>query len=206
MQAKAIDCRFVTAGSAASCPAGLGSTTTLYAETALHELAARVWPRDDATHHHELGYRYWTGLVSAYFSGLADGFLPQLSAEHDLVIVENWCYKFAAKMSLKDQTSKALHYCLPLDNRLDAVFFIDTPPELAWQRGRGFSFVELGGQDGYTTLGRDSFIDYQGRVRERLLEFADERWYRIENDGDLDSACERIEAALRPLLSAGTAR
>ncbi len=144
--------------------------------------------------------------MGAYFSGVEHGLLPSLRAECDVVIVENWCYKFAAKMLLKGRDTAALRHSLPLNACLDAVFLVDTPLELAWQRGSDFSFVELGGQDGYQSLGRESFIDYQGRVRSRLLEFADERWHRIENDGRLDAGTGVVEAVLLPLLAGRTAR
>jgi hypothetical protein len=47
---------------------------------------------------------------------------------------------------------------LPLAPRLDAVWLVEVPPADTWSRKPRFSYVELGGQGGYSDLGRESFI------------------------------------------------
>ena len=174
-----------------------------YAAQALGQLAKLVWPADGAEQHHEAGYGYWLGLVSAYFKGIEQAILPALMDRYDVVIIENWCYKFAAKLMLKGYQSAALRQHLPLTPCLDVVFIIDAPPEQAWQRKERFSYVELGGQDGYAELGRGSFIDYQRRLRSHLLSFADQSWIRVDNSGEsLDEACLQVEGHIKDKLNA----
>jgi thymidylate kinase len=202
LQGCAINVALVVTRGAATGPLVLPLRDGGYADAALSRLAALVWPRDNAESHDELGYRFWTGLVGAYFYGLEEGLLPQLRRQFDLVIVENWCFKYAAKIALKGQPAAVLAQSLPLEPAVDVVFLVDTPPEEAWRRGAqcGFSFVELGGQDGYAELGQGSFVDYQSRIRARLLEFAGEGWPRISNGGTVDDACREVEAVLLPML------
>ncbi len=121
-----------------------------------------------------------------------------MQTTRDIIIVESWYHKFAAKLRIKGVSDERLQCMLPAAQP-DRIFLIDTPAALAWAQKRTFSFVELGGQDGYAELGRDSFIDYQGRIRADLLARAVEYGWTVLDNGPAattESICEQIEASL----------
>lgn len=189
-----------------SCARQEDSWSDGYLEGVMSSLAGTIWEAPQPERHHELGHGYWLGLVSAYFSCLAETVIPAAAERSHIVIVENWCHKFAARLELRGVPLQRLQHALPLDAPFARTFLLDTSPEIAWERNAEPSLLEMGAQDGYQPLGRDSFVAYQSRLREKLLHQAGARgWDVINNDGPPDTARKELLRRVVAFLERETA-
>lgn len=56
-------------------------------------------------------------------------------------------------------------------------FILDVSPHIAWNRRCSFKSTELGGYENIVTSPKESFINYQEKVRKKLLHLAkEEEW------------------------------
>ncbi|HEX8535161.1 MAG TPA: hypothetical protein VF662_13435 [Allosphingosinicella sp.] len=147
-----------------------------------------------------LGSRYWLGLIALWFE-LVDRCLVRPSLERGItVIAGGWCYKYAARFSLKpeigDEDLKRAFLGL---TEPDEVILLDIEPAAAMERRQALKPSEAGAADGYGGDPRSDFIAYQGRVREQLRKMAElQDWTEIGSaDEDLEGVLERALGALQ---------
>ncbi len=127
--------------------------------------------------------------VASWFSAIDRVRVRPLLAAGVSVVIDNWYFKFLARMQLKPALDPQLadlvfaHLSQP-----DEVVFLDVTPEAAADRKGSFTRGEAGGFDGYGRSSRENFTRYQAAVRPHLLKLAaDHGWFAIDVDGhDLD--------------------
>lgn len=160
-------------------PASLGE----YFDANVRSLRELVWPSDDGSRHHEMGDLYWLYLVASWFALVAKTITEGDSA--DLILYDHWFYRFICKFTTKGYDRGWLFTLFADVPKPDLVVFLDSDPAHCWDR-RSFKLPEMGSHDGYETVGRESYIDHQTRVRRELLDLAaDLDWHVIANCHDL---------------------
>jgi dTMP kinase len=120
---------------------------------------------------HLLGDHHWLYLVASWFSVLDHCKISPCLAQGQLVIVDNWYYKFLARFRLKTTVQFAhVRACFSAIHKPDLVILLDADPAVAATRKRTFSASEAGNADGLSGLTTANFVQYQNRVRASLDE------------------------------------
>lgn len=155
-----------------------------FAVRIMESLSRLLWPRSDTYFDHELPVHYWVHLQAAWYS-MVDAYVvqPRL-AEGETLVMDGWIYKFIAKLRHRGFSAEHLQTVFSHVPAPDVVVLLEPPLEGVWERGKElFRPHELGLHHRYATLGRESFLDYQGGVAGQLRELADrEGWLRLPID------------------------
>jgi dTMP kinase len=120
----------------------------------------------------EWGDLHWFHLIVSWFSVLDRCRIRPLLERGELVIVDNWYYKFAARFLLKPELDA--HFVLSSFKHLtvpDLVLFVDVDPSTSVTRRQEFSATESGKLDGGSG-GLQGFVTYQNLVLEKLRSFS----------------------------------
>lgn len=98
------------------------------------------------------------------------------------IISDSYWYKFTAKMYVTGHGDKGLLSSCGLLLKPDKIIFLDTAPEIAFQRKMSFNFYESFGD-------RDNFVNFQTEVRQQILNFipSDKIVLRLTDDMDFSS-------------------
>jgi len=120
----------------------------------------------------EMDKHYWMLLTAAWFTSLYKNLVERLLSSGEIVIVPGWYYKLMARYVLKGCDLDWLEMIFSQIPSPTQVFLLDDHPNLVWHRRSQFSNIELGRLDGYNGNARQSFISYQEKVKEILLQFA----------------------------------
>jgi dTMP kinase len=173
-----------------------------FAYESMTQVADLLWPKAETAFDHLFGPSYWLHLQALWYT-LASRFVlrPKLEAGTRL-LVDGWYYRFYAKLRMRGFESGFLDAAFGSSVEPDLVILLDRDVASLWGRKR-FRPHEMGLHEGYVELGRESFLDYQGRVRSALAALAGERgWVTIgvADDEDPDRTAERVEQAVRDFL------
>lgn len=150
-----------------------------YAERCMAGVAELLWPRDNTTFDHLLPAEFYVFLKATWYALFSDLVLQPELEEGRTVLVDGWHYKFIAKMTLDGFSEHYLRAIFSHVWKPDLVVMLDADIEGIWERRTDFRSHELGLHEGYSELGRQSFLDYQGKVREKLLEMARRRSWEV---------------------------
>ncbi len=174
------------------------SGTSAYAAKLMTHLATMLWHSGDAP---DLPDSFWVGLQAAWFTAHAGTVLqPLLSAGHD-VIVDGWLYKFWSKLLIQGYTQYDLDVIFERVRMPDTVVLLTADITSLFDRRQQFRPAELGMHAGYSTLDRQSFVDYQQAGLGLLRSFAAQHQWPVV-DLDLKHAAEDTAARIAPLITA----
>jgi thymidylate kinase len=173
------------------------SGTSAYAAKLMTHLATMLWHSGDEP---DLPDSFWVGLQAAWFTAHAETVLqPLLSAGYD-VIVDGWLYKFWSKLLIQGYTQRDLDIIFARVRMPDAVVLLTADISSLFDRRR-FRPAELGMHAGYSTLDRQSFVDYQQAGLGLLRSFAEQHQWPVV-DLDLECSAEHTAARIAPLITA----
>lgn len=174
------------------------SSTSAYAAKLMTHLATMLWHSGDAP---DLPDSFWAGLQAAWFTAHAETVLqPLLSAGHD-VIVDGWLYKFWSKLLIQGYAQHDLDVIFARVRMPDTVVLLTADISSLFDRRQQFRPAELGMHAGYSTLDRQSFVDYQQAGLDLLRSFAEQhQWPAV--DLDLEQSAEDTAARIAPLITA----
>ncbi|GLY99800.1 hypothetical protein [Actinoplanes sp. NBRC 103695] len=178
------------------------SATSAYAANVMSQLANVLWHSGDAR---DLPDAFWVGVQAAWFTAHAGTVVrPLLDAGHD-VIVDGWTYKFFSKLLVQGYTESDLHTIFARVRMPDTVILLTADPGALYDRRQGdFRPAELGMHATHSTLGRDTFIDYQQQGLHHLHRFADAYgWSTVALDptASILGNTDRLAAVLAELRS-----
>lgn len=168
-----------------------------YAERCMTGVADLLWPRDNTTFDHLLPAEFYVFLKATWYALFSDLVLQPELEGGKTVLVDGWHYKFVAKMTLDGFSEHYLRAIFAHVVKPDLVIMLDADIEGIWDRRTDFRSHELGLHEGYSELGRQSFLDYQGKVREKLLEMANRRSWEVlglERGISIDESYARLES------------
>jgi dTMP kinase len=150
----------------------------------------------------QLGDDHWLHLIAAWFSAVDHCAIRPALANGTIVLTDGWTLKYLARFSLKGAPYE--EDCLKAFRRLtepDCVLFLDTEPDVAATRKQSIKPSESGQLDGYQGDPRQSFLLYQSRVREQMLNLSTNRFLTIPTrDLSTEQVVERAIAKLRLVL------
>ncbi|WOX12305.1 hypothetical protein [Streptomyces sp. N50] len=159
-----------------------------YVREHLETLAEIIWSKAKHAPTHLLGYDYWIHAVASYFFAVEHACIRPLLAAGTTVVVDNWFYKFALRISLA--SGKELATVLSCFEDLlepDTVFYLDVSAEKSASRKGEFSWAETGS----TEKDRPSqeqelanFVTYQNLVREGYRPFLEKENWNPVDPGD----------------------
>lgn len=150
----------------------------------LENLADLIWGYGDIPVE-KMGDHHALYNVASWLSSIDLLKVQPTLATGSTVVMDNWFYKFLARMSLKPglDTNHAAncfaHLTIP-----NHVVLLDVNPEIAASRKITFTRGETGGFDGYGEPNRNNFIRYQNLVREILLNDADRFGWTVIDTSD----------------------
>lgn len=157
----------------------------------LHEL---IWGYGDLPIE-RLGDHHALYNVASWFAAIDRIKIRPLLAAGQTVVIDNWYYKFLARMALKPQLDpRHAADCFRHLRRPDGVFYLRLPPHVAAARKESFNRGESGSFDGFGPPTKDSFVRYQEQVAAVLERMAAEAgWNAIDTAGlDLPAVIERV--------------
>lgn len=142
---------------------------------AMERLSEILWGIGDGL---ELDAEFWLNVQAAWFVALSTHIRPMLVAGRS-VVVDGWTYKFFAKLEIQGYSRAALDARFTSALVPDRVILISRPINVLDERTR--RPTEQGLHAGYTSLGTESFRDYQTKIYERLKYYAAQsRWDNLE--------------------------
>ena len=150
----------------------------------LETLGGLIWGYGD-TPVERLGDHFALFNVASWLSGIDQLRVKPVLAQGQTVVMDNWYYKFLARMALKEGLSDVCTAnCFAHLSQPDYVFLLDVTPEVAAARKSKFTRGETGGFDGFGEPSYENFVRYQSLVREILLRDAQHRpgWIVINVD------------------------
>lgn len=175
------------------------AATPSFARRSMVGVADLLWPGVDTAFDHLLRPQYWLYLQALRYTLLSQFVVePKLSAGGRL-LVDGWYYKFYVKLRMRGFQAAFLDAVFGSSVEPDLVILLDPNVATVWQR-RSFELHEMGLHEGYRMLNRESFIDYQLRVRAALLDLANAHgWVTIKvgaEDG-LECTAEDVVRVVR---------
>lgn len=133
---------------------------------------------------------------------LLNNYIIPLLNEYEYVIVDGWFYKLYARLSLKpDFNEKIGNEILKSLTVGDEIFLFNIDPSVAYSRRDNFTISEMGLLEKYSGQqkdNRESFIDYQAKVQQRLIDMDMENSEIIDVNGL--SIQETVEEILKRIL------
>jgi dTMP kinase len=167
--------------------------------TALRRL---IWDHEPDDPIHLLGEKHWLYLMASYFACLNNSCIQPYIRTENVVVVDNWHYKFLARFLEKDAAlSSEAAWLFEQLQKPDHIFLLDLDPVEAARRKRTFTTCEAGNLAGLQGRNTQNFVAYQMRIRDRLLMLGRELgWTRIEADRSLDTITRDIVSSLDGLL------
>jgi dTMP kinase len=141
------------------------------------ELRDLIWYKSDDPRHFvsDQGWLYFHAL---WYTILCNNKLKWDLDQNDIVIVDGWIYKIYCRFLLKENFNfELLNTVKNSIRKTDMTFILDVSPHIAWNRRCSFKSTELGGYENIVTSPKESFINYQEKVRKKLLHLAkEEEW------------------------------
>jgi dTMP kinase len=174
----------------------IGDDAPAYVERAMRAVARLLWPEEDTTFDHLLPPEFYVHLKATWYSLFCECVAAPVRSDGYTLLVDGWVYKFIAKMTLDDYPEARLREVFSHVPEPDLVLLVDTDVEAIWNRRSDFKPHELGLHDGFSELGRKSFLEYQGRLRNKLLEMAErDGWEVVPVPGTLSvgEAADRLQ-------------
>ncbi len=119
----------------------------------------------------EMGNEHWLFLMASWFTALAELVVKPAHETGEIVVVDNWFYKFAARFALKNnqallQLAKTCFGVLPVP---DLTIFLEMDAALAAQRKNGrFLPSECGVLETGGLPNAENFIRYQNLTQATL--------------------------------------
>ena len=137
----------------------------------------------------EMNPHYWMLLAGAWFTALYWNAIDTPLKNGSIVITNGWYFKLMARFTIKGCDTQWMKQVFSRIPSPDIVVLLDVEPAKTWNRRRQFSEIELGYLDGYRGDPKTTFIAYQQRVREILLELsAGLGWHRIQDEDRLGTS------------------
>lgn len=153
----------------------------------LQKLQDALWEYPKGQPMYELGDRHWLHLMASWFAAFESCQIEPRTRDGETVLVDNWCYKFLARFSTKEEeVYRDARMSFSTIQSPDLVIWLDLAPSEAARRKGVISDTEAGRWDGCGGPARETFIEYQSRVRAALESYAAEssdRWVRLESTG-----------------------
>ncbi|MFB8086914.1 aminotransferase class I/II-fold pyridoxal phosphate-dependent enzyme [Streptomyces sp. NPDC055992] len=141
------------------------STVSEYTAKLMNPMAQMLWHSGDAT---DLPDHFWAHLQASWFAAHSEQVVaPALS--DGPVLVDGWYYKLASRLAGQGWTDCEIDQLFAKVRVPDHVIMLRVEPEQLWERrSQDLRPAELGMHGSYAELGKESFIDYQGRGLVRL--------------------------------------
>ncbi|GAA2773707.1 hypothetical protein [Kitasatospora cinereorecta] len=176
------------------------STHSTYAATLMAPLARMLWHSGDSP---DLSDSFWAHLQASWFTAHGEQVVaPALAAGP--ILVDGWYFKLASHLTGQGWSTAQIDYLFSRVRRPDHTILLDVEPEVLWDRKADqLRPAELGMHGSYTTLGRESFLDYQKRGLDRLRNMAAAGgWHvmKVPADEDLNTTAHRVTALIRRLV------
>ncbi len=144
-------------------------------ETSMRQLEAILWPPTQE-HLRQLPSRYRVLLHAAWVNLVSDAVVSPRVASGETLIYDGWYYKIMARFVVDGYSEDYIKQIFYGAREPDYAIILQPDVELVWsramQKGRRFSPVEMGLYQGHTELGKDTFISYQTRTRDVILDLA----------------------------------
>lgn len=148
----------------------------------LTNIKASLWDYPKNENISEMGDYHWLMLLSSWFSAIADSHIKPILETGTDVIVDNWIYKFQVRFSLKEQfTSEFVSSIFEPILKPDKVILLDLDASVAFSRRASADIKpsEAGRCDGEIGELKQSFINYQDKVRSSLLNCSRQNSWRV---------------------------
>jgi len=174
-----------------------------FAYQSMTTVAGLLWPKVDTSFDHLLPAEYWLYLQATWYTLGSTFVLEPKLQRGEMLLADGWYYKFYAKLRLRGFSASFLEAVFRAVTTPDLVVLLDPEVESVWGR-KQFRLTELGLHDNYDRLGRDSFINYQSRVRQVLLELATrQKWptVKVGASSPIDETVVSVEEAIRIYLA-----
>jgi thymidylate kinase len=144
------------------------------------------------------GDRYWCLVQAAYFALLDENVIAPALQRSQIVLIDDWHYKFLARMLCKETFSRTFTDAAFAGLRQpDLVILLDVAPAEAAKRRTVFRASEAGLADGATAISRESFVAYQTRVRRELDHLANDLgWEQLVTAGQTPDDVARDAARM----------
>ena len=172
-------------------------------ERTMGEVADLLWPKIDRSFVRSLPSLYRVHLHAAWYNLFVEYVLRPRLATGEVLILDSWYYKFFAHLVPFGYETAFLDVMFSHVPEPDLVVLLDPPVDAVFER-RDFGPIELGIYMEYPELGRDSFVHYQGQIREVALELARRRGWSVLAvgvDESLDEVAARVEALARDTVA-----
>jgi dTMP kinase len=183
------------------------ATTSPELENSMRQLDAILWPPKQ-DHLRRLPSRYRVLLHAAWVNLVSDAIVVPRVAASETLLFDGWCYKIMARFIVDGYSEDYIRCVFSNASEPDHMILLLPDPELVWtrslQNGRRFSPVEMGLYQGYTDLGKDTFISYQSRTRDAILSLAKvsrANVILVEASGSLEDTIIEVEGIMRELLA-----
>jgi dTMP kinase len=151
------------------------ATTSPALETSMRQLESILWPPTQE-HLRQLPSRYRVLLHGAWVNLVTDAVIKPLIALGKTLLYDGWYYKIMARFVVDGYSEDYIRQIFYGALEPDYAIILQPEVELVWSRGiqngRRFSPVEMGLYQGHAALGKDTFIHYQSRTQEVILDLA----------------------------------
>ena len=161
-----------------------------------------LWPAR-TSEQNLFGPRFSVLALAAWFTVMNENRLRHI-APNEVVIVESWFYRLITKLACQGESEPWLLSLFSHIRQPDLIVFLDVDPAVCWQRRKGFKPFEIGRWANIDGERAQAYMVFQSRVRQRLLDVARERDWRIVAPGGnvtpnvIASRLARVVAARHP--------
>lgn len=124
----------------------------------------------------------WILQVALWYSVLNKQYIKELEKEYDYLLIDGWFYKLYARSQFNQNVHKSLIEELLAFLKIDGnIFLLKNDPRECWKRRPEFKRTEIAPYGDLIQDPYSSYVDFQEKVQNRMLEMADqEKWNIIE--------------------------
>ena len=143
----------------------------------LKQLRDIIW-RDNEANKDPFGALFWIKLISAWYTYLEP--ISHKEMPNELRIYDGWFYRNIIKTCMREKiTQSKVEIFFEDVKHPDLTVLLDVDPQIVWNRNSEKKASELGYWDGELGDPMKCFINYQSRVRIKLLEMGRAQGWKI---------------------------
>lgn len=175
-----------------------------YLDSQLKAMAELIWGYNEDDPIDRLGDWHWLHKMTSYFNALDECFVGPALEQGNIVIADNWYFKFLARFAQKPKAiaDHALA-CLSTVRSPNLVVYLKLSPEIAALRKERFSLGESGYMDGMHGATVSNFVTYQERISKTMDEMATAQgWRTVEASQSQREVVEEVVEQLFEYIAA----
>ncbi|MCG9780668.1 dTMP kinase [Photobacterium damselae] len=141
-----------------------------------------------------LGDKHWVLLMASWFVLFEKRVLNSHIDKFDVIIIDNWIYKFWAKLLLSSEIQEEFLNNI-FDNilRPDITFYLDVNPEIALKRKSNINTSECGAFLNNVFDKEHGFLEHQEKIKNKLDYFSIKyKWSVLDGSKNTDDLISEI--------------